>query len=196
MTAVDSLEGVRIVANQVKVLLVEDVYKLGYVGDVVNVRPGYARNYLLPQRLAVIPTRQNLKRIEEAKIKASELRRIRLAKRNELADKIRGMKIVIEAKVNESGRLFGSVGKRDILQSIAKALGAAEITDLDLPVDCVTLHESIREPITDLAVKLDLEHDITAEVLVSVVPTADSEKAEPPAAGTGEQPPSAETNPA
>lgn len=163
-------------AAQIKVLLVEDVYKLGYVGDVVNVRPGYARNFLLPQRLAVLPTKQNLKRIEEAKIKAAEVRRLRIAKRTELAERINGLKVVIEAKVNEAGRLFGSVSKRDVLQSVAKLLGANEASELDLPVDCVHLHDPIREPVNDLAVKMDLEHDITAEILVSVVPAAEPEK--------------------
>lgn len=151
-----------------KVLLTKDVYKLGHVGDVVEVRPGFARNYLLPQRMAVEPTRQNLKHIEEAKARAAEERRMRMAAKNELAERINGLTLKLQARVNEQGRLFGSVGRREILQGVARQLGFAEMSQLDLPIDVVQLHDPIREPVTDLPVTLDIDESVSATVTISV----------------------------
>src|SRR4030042_807912 len=109
-----------------KVLLCEDVSKLGFFGDVVEVAEGYARNYLLPEGLAIVPTETNLKSLSEEKAKRAE-QRIREQKRLEAAaEKVRGAEAVIAARANEQGHLFGSITERDIADNLrAQGFGGA-----------------------------------------------------------------------
>jgi len=101
-----------------KVLLCQDVEKLGWLGDVLDISPGYARNYLLPQGLAVIPTEANLKALAGEKARRAE-ERIRQRKRlEEIAAKVQGAEAVIAAKANEQGHLFGSVTAREIAANL------------------------------------------------------------------------------
>lgn len=103
-----------------KVLLRRNVPKLGKIGEVVDVRAGYARNYLLPQRLAVEPTEGNLKAVEAEKERyLQEL----AAMRTELearAATIRGTEVTIAARANEEGHLYGSVGPAQIVSALAE----------------------------------------------------------------------------
>src|SRR5262247_1094216 len=95
-------------------LLLKDVRKLGYVGDVVKVREGYARNYLLPQRLATEPTEENIKAIDSAK-KAAAVERARKTKEfQEIAARMKEASVTIEAAANPEGTLYGSVGPKEI----------------------------------------------------------------------------------
>jgi len=102
-----------------KVILKETIESLGLVGSVVNVSEGYARNYLLPQKKAVLNTPQNLKMLERQKIKLE----IQIAKEKgiaeEIAKKLEGVVCRINAKVSEENRLYGSVSVRDIVDSLA-----------------------------------------------------------------------------
>ena len=102
-----------------KVILKETIESLGLVGSIVNVSEGYARNYLLPQKKAVLNTPQNLKMLEREKIKLE----IQIAKEKaiaeEIAGKLEGAVCRINAKVSEEDRLYGSVSVRDIIDSLA-----------------------------------------------------------------------------
>jgi len=102
-----------------KVILKETIESLGLVGSVVNVSEGYARNYLLPQKKAVLNTPQNLKMLEREKIKLE----IQIAKEKGIAEetarKLEGVVCRINAKVSEEDRLYGSVSVRDIVDSLA-----------------------------------------------------------------------------
>lgn len=102
-----------------KVILKETIESLGLVGSIVNVSEGYARNYLLPQKKAVLNTPQNLKMLEREKIKLE----IQIAKEigiaEETAKKLEGVVCRINAKVSEEDRLYGSVSVRDIVDSLA-----------------------------------------------------------------------------
>jgi large subunit ribosomal protein L9 len=103
-----------------KVLLKKTILKLGRIGDVVEVKDGYARNYLLPQRLAVEPTEANLRAIEEEKQKyLEELARLQ-EQFQATADLIDGKELTIVAKANDDGHLYGSIGPAQV----ASALGA------------------------------------------------------------------------
>src|SRR3954463_16222386 len=98
----------------VKLLLKESIKHVGKVGDVVEVSPGYARNYLLPKDLAVEPTPNNVKKIEARK---KEIERIEAEKRAEKAkmiEKLSGVEVMLERRANEQGHLFGSVSATDI----------------------------------------------------------------------------------
>jgi large subunit ribosomal protein L9 len=105
-------------ATHVQVVLRSDVESLGVSGELVRVRPGYARNYLLPRGLASVATRANIKQIEHEKEGA--LRRAEKARKEqeELADKLRKVVVMIAKEVGEEGRLFGSVTTADIAASL------------------------------------------------------------------------------
>jgi len=97
-----------------KVLLRRNIYKLGQIGDVVNVKPGYARNYLVPHGLAVQPTPGNLKAVEaekEAYLAQVAAERQALQAR---ADAVNGKEVTLSARANEEGHLYGSIGPAQI----------------------------------------------------------------------------------
>ena len=144
-----------------KILLSEDVENLGYLGDVVEVKDGYARNYLLPQGVGVVPTEANIKSLANAKSKASEKRRVTLDRLETVAKAVEGAEAVVAAKANEQGHLFGSVGQHDIAGNLRDQ--GFEITD-----DMVKLAEHIKEVGTH-EVTLKIAAELTAKVSVVVV---------------------------
>lgn len=97
-----------------KLLLCKNIEKLGIVGDVVNVAPGYARNYLLPQGLATEPTEANMKSLAEARKVAEQERAQQLEELRALAERLQDVEVMIRARANEQGHLYGSVGPREI----------------------------------------------------------------------------------
>jgi len=99
-----------------QLLLIEDVDDLGRSGDVVSVKPGYARNYLLPKKKAVVADKHTLRM--QAKLKEERAKRAVVDKKEaeELAERINGMLLSIEVKVDPEGHLYGSVGASDIIR--------------------------------------------------------------------------------
>jgi len=144
-----------------RVLLLQDVRKLGHLGDVVDVAPGYARNYLLPQRLATEPTEENIKAIEERRKAAAAERALRLKQYAELVQQLADVSVTIEAAANPEGTLYGSVGARDI---------AAALQAQGFPVlpEHVILDAPIRT-IDSRMVKLEFTDEIATEIKVWVV---------------------------
>lgn len=145
----------------VELLLLEDVRKLGHVGDVVKVRPGYARNYLLPQRLATAPTEENIKAIEQKKIAAAAERARQLKEFQALAAQLKDVSVTIEAAANPEGTLYGSVGAKDIAAAL-HALGHA------VRADHIIMDAPIRT-LDNRLVKLEFTDEVTAQVKVWVV---------------------------
>jgi large subunit ribosomal protein L9 len=145
-----------------QIVLTEDVPHLGKQGDVVEVKPGYARNYLLPRGMATVPTAHNLRLLERYKIRVRQAREARIADLRVLAEQIQRMPgITIEANANEEGHLYGSVGPVEI----SKGLRAK---NLHIEPDMVKIDGHIKE--TGLyAIKLNLGYDIEAEVKVAVI---------------------------
>ncbi len=103
-----------------KVILLEDVEKLGKAGEVIEVKNGFARNYLIPRKLAIPATGKNLAQLEHQKkmIQARELKRRKTAQA--LKEQIEKLSVTIPCKVGESDRLFGSVTAIDIAQALKK----------------------------------------------------------------------------
>ncbi len=142
-----------------KIILKKEVEKLGGVGDVLTVKDGYARNYLIPKGLAVRATAGMLKAMEvEKKQKAFKIERERKAAR-ELAESLERLVLTIKAKAGEGGRLYGAV----TTQMIAEALKAKgfEIDRkqimIDPPIKQVGKHEVAVKLYTDVVAKLQLE---------------------------------------
>ena len=144
-----------------KVLLCQDVEKLGWLGDIVEVKEGFARNYLLPQRVAIAATEANVKSLAEEKARRAE-QRVLEQKRFEAAIKaVDGAQVIISAKTNEQGHLFGSVSAHDIAENLRTQ--GFEVRD-----DVVRMPEHIKE-IGTYDVTLKYATDATASVKVVVV---------------------------
>ena len=121
-----------------ELLLKQNVEHLGRTGDVVDVKPGYARNYLLPRGLAVLVTKGNMAEVERARSQALAEEEARLAGLKDLGAKLADVSVTIEGKANEEGHLFGSVNAAQI---------AAALRDKDVPVDekMVRLESPLKE---------------------------------------------------
>jgi large subunit ribosomal protein L9 len=144
-----------------QLVLTEDVANLGKQGDLVEVKAGYARNYLLPNGLATIPTEHNLRLLDRYKQRVQAAREARIADLRVLAEQIQRVTVTIEANANDEGHLYGSVGAPEI----SKALKAQ---NLGVEPDMVRLEGTIKECAL-YGVKLNLGHDIESEVKVLVV---------------------------
>jgi len=150
-----------------KVLLCEDVDKLGWLGDIVEVNTGYARNYLFPQGLAKIANEAGIRTIAEEKARRGELRKLEGKRLEEAAKAIEGAEAVIAAKANELGHLFGSVNEQQIAANL-RAQGF-EVRD-----EIVQLPEHIKQVGTH-SVTLKFRDDLTTTINVVVVPDQQSE---------------------
>jgi len=149
-----------------KVLLCEDIKKLGWFGDVVEVNNGYARNYLLPQGIAKVATDNSIRSIAEEKAKRAE-KRIHERKRLENAAKtVDGAEAVIAAKANEQGHLYGSVTTEQI---------AANLREQGFQVanEVVQLPDHIKQVGTH-AITLKFAGNVTATINLVVVPEQDT----------------------
>jgi len=152
-----------------KVLLCEDIKKLGWLGDVVDVTEGYARNYLLPQRLAKVATEDNIRAIAQEKAKRAAQRLQERQRIEKAVEAVKGAEAVLAAKANEQGVLFGSITEPMIAANL-RSQGfevADEIVKLPEHIKSVGTHE----------VTLRFAEDLTATVRVTVV----AEQTEEPA---------------
>lgn len=104
-----------------EVILREDVPSLGTTGDIVKVRPGFARNYLLPRGLAVVADRRNIQVLEHHKRVVAVKRERDQQQAQRLADQIGKLRLVIQERAGEEGKLFGSVTNQDIERALANA---------------------------------------------------------------------------
>lgn len=147
----------------VQLLLIQSVDHLGNQGDVVEVRPGYANNYLLPQGLATVATDHHKRMVEKHRAKLEAIEKARLANIQKLADTIARQSVTIEANANDEGHLYGSVGAADIVS----ALKGTEVT---ISADQVRLEGPLKE-LGLYTVKIQLHQSVATELKVWVVPS-------------------------
>jgi large subunit ribosomal protein L9 len=126
-----------------EVVLLERIERLGQMGDVVNVKPGYARNFLLPQRKALRATKTNLEHFEGQR---QQLEADNLKRRDEaqsVANRMNGLRVVIIRSAGESGQLYGSVNARDIVEAVTEAgfTVTREQVIADRPTKALGFHE-------------------------------------------------------
>ena len=146
-----------------QLVLTEDVQHLGAQGDIVEVKMGYGRNYLLPNGLATLPTAHNMKLLELYKQRVLQARESKVADLKMLAEQIQRVPhVTIEVNATEEGHLYGSVGAPEI----SKALKGK---NLKVEAEMVKLEGVIKECAL-YEVGLNLGYDITATVKVMVVP--------------------------
>jgi large subunit ribosomal protein L9 len=155
-----------------QVILTQDVAHLGSLGDEVQVKNGFARNYLLPQGLALAASSKNAAHIAHRKKRLEQLRAQAIDSARAESEKVAALELVVKAKAGPSGRLFGSVTNRD-LQAALKELG------YDLDRRSITLNAPIKN-VGSFTVIVKLHSEVKTEVAVRVQPmdlTADELKA-------------------
>ncbi len=145
-----------------QLVLIEDVQHLGKQGELVEVKPGYGRNYLLPRGLATVPTEHNLRLLERYKERVQQAREAKIADLRVLAEQIQRTNVTIEANATEEGHLYGSVGPQEVATGLRarNLLVEPEMVHIETPIKELGLY----------AVKLNLGYDISAEVKVLVKP--------------------------
>jgi large subunit ribosomal protein L9 len=157
------------------VILLERVEKLGQIGDVVKVKPGFARNFLLPQKKALRATEANKQRFEtqRAQIEANNLNRRQEAEG--IKDRVDGLKIVLIRQASETGILFGSVAARDISEGVTKAGFTVDRRQvvLDKPIKTLGLHP----------VRVALHPEVVVSVIANVAKSEDEAIAQEKAGG-------------
>ncbi len=146
-----------------KVILLEDVPNLGQVGDIEQVAPGYARNYLIPQGLAVKATPGALKEFEHRQATEARREARMMARVEALAERLSEVTLTFEAKASEKGRLFGSITTSDVAEALEREVG--EKFDRRKHI----LSDSIRE-VGEHVVPVRLTQDMVVEVKVLVKP--------------------------
>jgi large subunit ribosomal protein L9 len=156
----------------VELLLIQPVEHLGKQGEVVEVRPGYANNFLLPQGLATIASDHHKRMIEKHRARLAEIQRERLAGFRKMADLISQQSITIEANANDEGHLYGSVGPAEIVAGLKR-------NGITITADQVRMEGAIKE-LGLYTIKVHLVQDVAAELKAWVVPSvADDQPSQP-----------------
>ncbi|MDP1671958.1 MAG: 50S ribosomal protein L9 [Burkholderiales bacterium] len=145
-----------------QVILLEKVINLGTLGDVVRVKDGYARNFLIPQGKAKRATTSNLAEFEKRRAELEKVHAEVLAQAQDKATKLEGLMLQITQKAGVDGKLFGSVTNSDISEALKKQ-------GFDVPKSLVRMPDGPLKMIGDYPIKLALHADVTAAVTVSVL---------------------------
>ena len=144
------------------VILLDKVENLGDIGDLVSVKPGYGRNFLLPSGKASLATPANIKEFEARRAGLEKQSAGELSAAKARAELVQGMELVITANVGAEGKLFGSVGPIDITEACEKI--GVEIARSEIRMPDGPIHE-----VGEFAVGLHLHSDVNAEITVRVV---------------------------
>jgi large subunit ribosomal protein L9 len=156
--------------NGVELLLIQSVDHVGAQGDVVEVKRGYAMNYLLPQGLATVATDHHKRMVEKHKTRLQEIQNARMAGLREMAANLERQSVTIEANANDEGHLYGSVGATEIVAALKR-------NEVTITADQVRLKGPLKE-LGLYTVLIHMGHEIEAELKVWVVPTVTDEVAE------------------
>ena len=161
-----------------EVILKEDIKNLGEIGDVVSVKPGYGRNFLVPQGKAVFATADNLKNLEQQKEELRKKQEGELSLLREKAQTFEGLKLTIEANVTEEGTLYGSIGTIDIANAANEKGIELERTYINMPDGPI---KTIGSHDVELLFHPEIQVIINVEVVggeVAIKNTLDSEEEE------------------
>ncbi|MBG84339.1 MAG: 50S ribosomal protein L9 [Phycisphaerae bacterium] len=194
-------------ARNIELLLQENVENLGIVGDVVKVKPGFARNYLLPMGVAVVPTPQRIADLEAQRAAAMANLEAQKDRRKMILEKLEGIALTMTRSCNDQGVLYGSVSQRDIadgLQEIATEMGDTmdprhvrmatairHIGTYEIPIqfdqELRTEIQLIVEPDQALEEREEMEFDDEGELIEKPAPAAKEEEAKPADSEAGQE---------
>jgi large subunit ribosomal protein L9 len=144
------------------VILLDNVENLGKIGDLVKVKPGYGRNYLLPQGKAALATPENMKEIEARRAELEKAAAEDLANAKVRAESVTGMELVIAANSGAEGKLFGSVGPIDIVEAFEKIQVEVQRSEIRMP-------EGPIQELGEFPIGVHLHPEITVDIPVRVV---------------------------
>lgn len=146
--------------SSMKVILTENIYSLGQIGDVVNVAPGYARNYLFPKALALVATGKNVKELDHRKRMLAQKREKVRRELLSVAEKLNGVELVLRRKVVEDDKLYGSVSAADIISGL-------EAQGFQVQRKQIVLEQPIKQ-LGQFKVPVRMDAEVKAEVKVTV----------------------------
>ncbi|MHC4809997.1 MAG: 50S ribosomal protein L9 [Planctomycetota bacterium] len=157
-------------ARNIELLLLETVENLGIVGDVVRVKPGHARNYLLPMQLAEFPTAEKIEALKEERARAQAEVAAELAARRSLVERLEGITVTLIRSCNDRGILYGSVTQRDISDALIEA-------GYDADTRSIRLANAIRR-VGEYPVPVQFGKELRADISVIVEPDTPLESRE------------------
>lgn len=148
------------------VILLERVRNLGALGDKVKVKPGFARNFLIPQSKAVFASKLNIEKFEKRR---AELEKLAAEKHQKAIERQQALNavpaLVISAKVGDEGKLFGSIGLRDVALALTKA-------GVEVDKHSIRLPQSSLRTVGEYDISIELDSDVTATIKLSIVASA------------------------
>ncbi len=145
-----------------EVILLESIGKLGQLGDKVSVKGGFGRNFLIPQGKAVPATTDNVARFEERRAELEQAEAEKLSAAQARADQFNDLELSVVAKAGDEGKLFGSIGTRDIADAISDAGIAVEKSEVRLPAGVI-------RTVGEFDVALQLHPEVIANMKLTVV---------------------------
>ena len=144
-----------------KVILLDKIMRLGDIGDVVNVKSGFARNFLIPQKKAMFANDENIKIVEAKKAELATESEDLKVKAQAAADSVSGKEIVIKVSVSEEGTMYGSIGTREIEEACQQA-------DIQIDKSQIQLPEGPIKEIGEHSVSISFHQEVTTEIIVKV----------------------------
>ena len=155
-----------------QVILLQRVVNLGKLGETVDVKAGYGRNYLIPQGKALPATEANIAKFEARRAELEALEAEALAAANKRAEALTDVNVIMRAKSGDEGMLFGSIGARDIADALTKSGLEVDRSEVKMP-------EGAFRQVGEYKVTIQLHHDISADILVTILsedaPVADED---------------------
>ncbi len=155
-----------------QVILLQRVVNLGKLGETVDVKAGYGRNYLIPQGKALPATEANIAKFEARRAELEALEAEVLAAANKRAEALTDVNVIMRAKSGDEGKLFGSIGARDIADALTKSGLEVDRSEVKMP-------EGAFRQVGEYKVTIQLHHDISADILVTILsedaPVADED---------------------
>ena len=144
-----------------KVILLDKIIRLGDIGDVVNVKSGFARNFLIPQKKAMFANDENIKIVEAKKAELAAESEDLKVKAQAAADSVSGKEIVIKVSVSEEGTMYGSIGTREIEEACQQA-------DIQIDKSQIQLPEGPIKEIGEHSVSVSFHQEVSTEIMVKV----------------------------
>lgn len=145
-----------------EVILLQRIGNLGKLGDRVNVKSGYGRNYLIPQGKAVSATEKNIAAFEARRAELEKIEAELLAAAQTRAESLKDVNVILRSKSGEEGKLFGSIGTRDIADALTNSGIAVERHEVKMP-------EGVIRVLGEYSIDIQLHHDVTETITVTVL---------------------------